>query len=117
MSCVFCDMDSHLFIAANEHCFAIWDKYPVSKGHALIIAKRHCEDYFQLSQEEVLAMHRLSKEVQAMLQAGYQPDGYNLAMNCGKAAGQSIAHFHMHIIPRYAKDKPNAFRRFRESLF
>jgi diadenosine tetraphosphate (Ap4A) HIT family hydrolase len=116
MDCVFCNLDSRLFIAENELFCAIWDIHPVSKGHALIISKRHCQDFFSLSQAETCALQELSVTVQHLLKEKYQAEGYNLAMNCGKIAGQSIPHFHLHIIPRYKRDKVHPFKHLRESL-
>ena len=117
MSCAFCNLDPKIYIAENEHFFAIPDRFPVGKGHTLIISKRHHPDFFSLAPEEAESLHELTLTVQEQLQAKFSPAGYNLAMNCGQAAGQSIMHFHLHIIPRYAKDRVNAFRRLRESLF
>jgi len=117
MSCVFCNLDCSVYIAENELFFAIPDRFPVSKGHTLIIAKRHIPDYFALSDAEARSLLELTKQVKQILNQKYQPAGYNLAMNCGNAAGQTIMHFHLHLIPRYAKDKVHAFQRLRESLF
>ncbi|GAB1467540.1 HIT family protein [Candidatus Cloacimonadota bacterium] len=117
MSCVFCNLDCAVYITENEAFFAIWDKHPVAKGHALIISKRHIADYFELNKEEVVALQSICLDLKGILGKKYEPSGYNLAMNCGAAAGQSVFHFHMHVIPRYLKEKGNAFARMRESLF
>ena len=117
MSCPFCNLDCSVYLAQNELFFAIADKYPVGKGHSLIISKRHTGDYFTLTSEESQALHEITAVLKELLDKRYNPAGYNLAMNCRSAAGQSIPHFHLHVIPRYAKDRVTAFRRLRESLF
>lgn len=117
MPCLFCNLDCSVYLAENEHFFAIRDKHPVSRGHVLIISKRHTIDYFSLTEEECTALRQLSAVVKDILHKQYEPAGYNLAMNCGNAAGQSILHFHLHLIPRYVKDKVDAFRKLRETLF
>ena len=115
MSCVFCNLDCAVYLAENEHFFAVWDKFPISKGHALIISKRHVNDYFALNSSEQEALHALSNEVRAVISKKHEPQGFNLAMNCGAAAGQTVFHFHMHIIPRYTRDKVKDFSHLRES--
>ncbi len=117
MACEFCNLDCSIYLAENEHFFAIWDKYPVSKGHTLIIAKRHTPDFFALTEAEVVSLQSITITVQKLLAEKYNPQGYNLAMNCGSAAGQSIPPFHLHIIPRFYKDGKNIFKRSRESVF
>ena len=117
MSCIFCSLDCAVYIAENSHFMAIWDKHPVSRGHALIISKRHFADYFDMKDNEAIALQELCSEVKQIIAAKFKPDAYNLAMNCGAAAGQSVFHFHLHIIPRYGKPKSGIFGRGRESLF
>jgi len=104
-------------VAENELFFAIPDRFPVARGHTLIVSKRHCEDFFALTASEAAALQALSLSVKQILTEEHQPKAFNLAMNCGEEAGQSIFHFHMHVIPRYAKDKPSPLQRLRESLF
>lgn len=117
MACEFCNLDCSVYLAENEHFFAIGDKYPVSKGHTLIISKRHTPDFFSLDAEEVVSLHEITLAVKKLLDDKFEPRGYNLAMNCGSVAGQSIPHFHLHIIPRFYKDGKNIFKRSRESVF
>ena len=117
MPCEFCNLDCSVYLAENEHFFAIGDKYPVSKGHTLIISKRHTPDYFTLSPEELVSLHAITLSVKKVLEEKYEPRGYNLAMNCGSVAGQSIPHFHLHIIPRFGKENKGIFPRRRESVF
>ncbi len=111
--CVFCEYDPQLYLAENECFFAIPDKYPVGLGHTLIISKRHCETFFELNPQEVSALQDLSLKVKAKLEARYPCDGFNLVMNCGRAAHQSVAHFHMHIIPRQLHDRVTVFQSIR----
>lgn len=112
--CVFCDLPKDVVFAENEHFIAIADRNPVSRGHSLVVSKRHVVDFFELSAEEVTAMHSLCIEVKEYLAQKYHPDAYNLGMNCGKTAGQSVFHFHLHLIPRYRNDKGTAIRGLRE---
>lgn len=102
MSCIFCE--STEYIAENGLAYAIYDKYAVTPGHVLIIPKRHVEDCFSLTQEEEVALWSLLKEVKAKLQEELKADGWNIGINEGVAAGQTILHLHIHLIPRYFGD-------------
>lgn len=105
--CLFCESAQFEKIAEDELCFAIFDGFPVSPGHVLIIPHRHVESYFDLTFEEIEAMHRMQKAIKPMLDERFKPDGYNIGINVGEAGGQSVFHVHMHIIPRYFGDVPN----------
>lgn len=102
-SCPFCNPDREV-ITENDYCFALYDKYPVSDGHVLILSKDHKRDFFDLSDTERNACWELVEEVKIVLKNKYNPDGWNIGMNCGKSAGQTIFHFHCHLIPRYQGD-------------
>lgn len=102
-TCPFCKVDREL-IGESKLSFAIFDKYPVGEGHALIITKRHVSDYFDLEHEEVKDIWELVAEIKSILQRKYHPDGFNVGFNIGLAAGQTIDHVHIHIIPRYSGD-------------
>lgn len=103
--CPFCQpMES---IALNNLAFAIFDQYPVNEGHVLIIPKRHVADFFDLSNEEKQAILSLLDESRDLLVRKYSPDGFNVGINCGKAAGQTVFHVHVHLIPRYTGDVAN----------
>lgn len=102
MSCVFCEMIN--IVLENELAMAFFDKYPVNEGHLLIIPKRHVEVYFDLSEQERIAIDQLLLEGKQVLDEQFQPDGYNIGVNCGAAAGQTIFHVHVHLIPRYKGD-------------
>ena len=102
--CIFCNLPADQIIAESDLCVAFYDQFPVSKGHVLIIPKRHVADYFELMPEEIAAMQKMLFEMKDVVQALYQPDGFNIGVNVGEMAGQSIFHVHMHLIPRYAGD-------------
>lgn len=101
--CPFCnDIDS--IIDESEYWYAIYDKYPVSEGHVLLITKRHISSFFDLTSEETAELHNMIKRIKRKLDDKYFPNGYNIGVNCGRAAGQTIPHCHIHIIPRYDND-------------
>lgn len=101
--CPFCNIEEEVLVQ-NRHCFAIADRYPVSEGHTLIIAKRHVRDYFELDKEEREACFDLLDQVKHDLDNRLDPDGWNIGINCGSVAGQTVFHFHCHLIPRYEGD-------------
>ena len=105
--CVFCNISQDRRIAENDLCFAIYDDFPVSKGHTLIIPKRHVADYFDLTEDEVMAMQALMRDIKAKIDSELSPDGYNIGINVNAAAGQTVFHVHMHLIPRYVGDVEN----------
>ncbi|MEQ8235163.1 MAG: HIT family protein [Syntrophomonadaceae bacterium] len=105
MNCVFCEMST--YIASNDLAFAIYDKYPVNPGHILIIPKRHVSDYFDTTTEERQAFNELIEECKTILEEKYSPDGYNIGVNCGEPAGQTVFHVHVHLIPRFKGDIDN----------
>ncbi|MGM0652183.1 MAG: HIT family protein [Bacillota bacterium] len=105
--CVFCKIESLDIIAENKLALAFYDASPVSKGHTLVIPRRHANTYFDVTPDEHLAMFKLIKEVKKYLDKRYRPDAYNIGANVGSAAGQTIFHFHFHVIPRYEGDVPD----------
>ena len=106
--CLFCGVSNHSkavkIIAQYNHCYVMEDNYPVSKGHLLIISKDHVENWFAASFKVKTNMIKALDEMKASLDKRYQPGGYNIGMNCGIVAGQSINHLHIHLIPRYQND-------------
>lgn len=107
-SCIFCKpMKEMEFIAESASVYAIYDKYPVGKGHALIIPKRHVENYFDLSLREQAALFFVLNHIKEKLQILFNPNGYNVGINIGEKAGQTIPHVHIHLIPRYQGDVDN----------
>ena len=91
-------------ICETATCVAFFDGYPVSPGHALIVPKRHASSYFDLTDHEREAMNVMLQYVKRIVDERFHPDGYNIGINVGQAAGQSVYHCHMHLIPRYAGD-------------
>ena len=91
----------------NSCFFIIKDSYPVSPGHLLIISKRPVIDFFQLNPSEQQNLSASIVAAKQIIEQTQQPDGYNIGMNCGAAAGQTVLHFHCHVIPRYSGDMPN----------
>jgi len=88
----------------NALAYSTRDSYPVSPGHSLIIPFRHCASFFDLTPEEVTACMELLTRERMALDEEFNPDGYNVGVNVNAAAGQSIFHVHIHLIPRYAGD-------------
>ena len=86
---------------------AFYDGFPVSPGHALIIPRRHVASYFDLTRQEREAMTQMMLDVKLKLDERFHPDGYNVGINVGEYAGQSVFHCHMHLIPRYKGDVSN----------
>jgi ATP adenylyltransferase len=100
-SCIFCELDASRIIAENELCLAITDGYPVTEHHTLVIPKRHVADYFDLYQPERNAIdHMLQKQRTAILALDSTVTGFNVGINAGKSAGQTVFHVHVHLIPR-----------------
>jgi diadenosine tetraphosphate (Ap4A) HIT family hydrolase len=103
-SCRFCDPNLDGILFQNNLAIIVWDKHPASIGHALVIPKRHVESYLELTAAEIIAMHDLLTEAVLYLNQLHAPAGYNMGINEGVAAGRTIHHVHMHIIPRYEGD-------------
>jgi diadenosine tetraphosphate (Ap4A) HIT family hydrolase len=105
--CPFCELDAdHQLITESATAYAIFDKYPVSEGHALIIPKRHVANYFELSFKEQSACWLVLNRAREIIQENYQPQGFNIGVNIGYVAGQTVHHVHIHLIPRYEGDVP-----------
>lgn len=104
-NCPFCqpDIDREI-IVESDTVYAIYDKFPVNKGHALIIPKKHCSNYFDLSFNEQTACISILNTVKQIVAKRYNPDGFNVGININEAAGQTVPHVHIHLIPRYIGD-------------
>ena len=104
-SCPLCDRlaNGEEFVG-NVLAAAMWDSFPVNQGHALVIPRRHTADYFALTREEKEAIWHLVDGVGERINRDFHPQGFNIGINVGAAAGQTIFHVHMHVIPRYAGD-------------
>jgi len=101
---VFSNIPEDLHLFGSTHFFIIEDKYPVSPGHLLIISRVEKLDYFELTDEEKKELPDLISKARQLIEEKYNPDGYNIGMNCGEVAGQTVMHFHCHVIPRYKGD-------------
>jgi len=108
MKCPFCNPDSDEIVARNNLCYARWDRYPVSKGHLLVIPFRHMPGFFSMTPEERVALISLIDACKDVIEAEFSPAGYNIGFNVGVAAGQTVMHCHCHVIPRYVGDVPDA---------
>jgi diadenosine tetraphosphate (Ap4A) HIT family hydrolase len=106
MSCIFCDLDRSI-LAESRLSFAVLDSFPVSDGHTLVIPKRHVASIWEMTTEEYTDAFKLVGKVKDILQQKFGPQGFNVGVNCGKAAGQTVFHAHIHLIPRYTGDVPN----------
>ena len=106
-TCPFCDPFGDEIIARNPMCYARWDRFPVSKGHLLLMPFRHAPDYFSLTMEEKHAMTELIDECRNIIEENFKPAGYNIGYNVGAVAGQTVMHCHCHFIPRYPGDTDN----------
>lgn len=104
--CIFCKPQREI-LARNESAIAVFDTYPVSPGHALVLPLRHATTIWDLDAAEFDGCFRLVRALQPILAARFNPDGFNVGANCGEAAGQSVWHAHIHVIPRYKGDTPN----------
>jgi len=104
-NCPFCHPDSVLL--ENDLVYAKSDKYPVNPGHLLIIPKRHVADFFLTTEAEKIALLLLLDKAKHYLDVKHAPAGYNIGINVGEAAGQTIPHVHLHLIPRYQGDMEN----------
>lgn len=103
--CPFCKYQNP--IIENDLAYARYDLYPVTPGHMLIITKRHVPDFFAATPEEQRALHEILEAAKSLLDRNFKPDGYNVGVNCGEAAGQTIMHLHIHLIPRCHGDIDN----------
>ena len=103
--CPFCTLPPERIIDSNDLALVIRDGYPVSPGHALVIPKRHIGSWFEITQAEQQALLDLLTKAKAILETEFKPDGYNIGINDGPTAGQTVPHLHMHLIPRYKGDQ------------
>jgi diadenosine tetraphosphate (Ap4A) HIT family hydrolase len=107
--CVFCNQVlSGELVAKNDRAVAFLDAFPLSPGHCLVVPRRHEADFLALTHEEEAAVWALVGSVRRHIEADRTPDGYNIGINVGEAPGQTVAHVHLHVIPRYLGDVPDA---------
>ena len=106
--CVFCGLDrGKELITETATAIAFLDSFPVNPGHTLIVPKRHVADYFELTIHEQRALWLVVSRCKMLIQKRFNPDGFNVGINVGETAGQSIFHVHIHLIPRYKGDVEN----------
>jgi len=104
VKCPFCKPFADEIVAKNNLCYARWDRFPVSKGHLLIMPYRHTPDFFSMTADEKQALLALVDDCKAVIEENFRPAGYNIGFNIGVAAGQTVMHCHCHMIPRYVGD-------------
>jgi diadenosine tetraphosphate (Ap4A) HIT family hydrolase len=102
--CAFCGVDRGRIAWSSPLAIALWDIFPVSLGHALVVPRRHAMSWSELTLDEKTALTAGVDAVRALIDERYGPDAYNVGFNDGEAAGQTIMHFHVHVIPRYQGD-------------
>jgi len=105
VNCPFCNLVRDEILIDRSLAVARRDTYPVSDGHTLIIPRRHVVSFFDTTEDERRAMLQLLVEAKALLDRAHRPDGYNIGINDGQAAGQTVMHLHIHLVPRYRGDK------------
>lgn len=106
--CRFClTKPSRRIMIEGKYGFAAWDRHPASEGHFLVIPYRHFANYFDINDEECEELWSLVARGREICEEKFHPDGYNIGINVGAAAGQSINHLHIHVIPRYKGDVEN----------
>ncbi|WP_349255290.1 HIT family protein [Spectribacter hydrogenoxidans] len=105
--CPFCELPDSRIWHENEHFFVVKDAFPVCHCHSLVIARRHDASIFSLSSAECDDLNRMLRWIKNAIDELAQPSGYNLGVNEGRAAGQTVSHLHVHVIPRYPDDQPD----------
>lgn len=106
-NCPFCALPAERILLLADEALVIRDAFPVSPGHTLVIPRRHIGSFFELTDAERACMVELLAKAKAELDLSFQPDGFNIGINDGAAAGQTVPHLHLHLIPRYRGDAPD----------
>ena len=117
--CIFCDYDQGEVIEQNSLAYLIYDNYPVNEGHMLIIPVRHVDNFFELTEKELSAIYGLLIKGQEKLKKKGKASGFNVGVNIGHDAGQTVFHVHVHLIPRLSGDVADprgGIRNFKEPL-
>ena len=102
--CPFCVIPAERIVLADKHALVVRDGFPVSPGHTLVIPRRHIGSFFEATPDERASLLHLLHQAQHALASEFHPDGWNIGINDGPAAGQTVPHLHIHLIPRYAGD-------------
>ena len=105
--CPFCSPAPERVFHEGDSVFAMWDGFPVNPGHALIIPRRHIGSWFDATDQEQAEILAMVSRVREAIEAEHAPNGYNMGINDGEAAGQTVGHLHLHVIPRYEGDVPD----------
>lgn len=103
-ACPFCDPAEERILWRGRLVLGLWDGFPVSPGHALLVTRRHVADWFSATDEERRALMDGLEVARAAIRGRHSPAGYNVGINIGEAAGQTVPHLHVHLIPRYTGD-------------
>ncbi len=103
--CAFCELPLERIVLSNQQGVVVRDAYPITQGHTLIIPCRHVGSFFDIDVKERDALLALLEEAKRRLDREFNPDGFNVGINDGPAAGQTVAHLHVHLIPRYNGDR------------
>ncbi|MFJ1458101.1 HIT family protein [Nocardia sp. N2S4-5] len=109
-SCIFCrhaDPTVNTVVRSRGTMYARWDNFPASRGHVEIVPFRHILSFFDMTTRETRDMHVLARSVKDTLDSLYKPDGFTIGVNDGSAAGRTVPHLHIHIIPRWHGDVPD----------
>lgn len=104
MDCPFCAVDPDALVAESRHGLVVPDRYPVSPGHTLVVPRRHVTSLYDLSPAARADLWELVAAARSELSERLEPDGFNIGINDGSAAGQTVGHAHIHLIPRYKGD-------------
>ena len=109
--CPFCHPEPRRIVAKTPQTLTLRDAFPISPGHTLIVPRRHFANLFDANPEEMAELWKAVRQAAAAMAAGVEggpaPDGFNVGINVGVAAGQTVMHMHVHLIPRYAGDQPD----------
>lgn len=104
VTCPFCEIEQGRVLYQDRFCFVIRDGFPVTEGHSLVISKRHIGSFFETTEQEKIALIAALEQTKILLDEQFSPDAYNIGVNDGTEAGQTIPHLHIHLIPRYVGD-------------
>ena len=104
-SCPFCTLPVSRIIDSNDNGLVVRDGFPISPGHTLILPRRHIGSFFELTSDERDDLFKLLDAARVVITVEFKPDGYNIGINDGAAAGQTVPHLHIHLIPRYTGDR------------
>lgn len=105
MSCPFCTLPPGRALIADDHALVMRDAYPVTPGHTLVIPRRHVDSFFDTTADERASLLRLLERAKLQLDHEFSPSAYNIGINDGLFAGQTVPHLHIHLIPRYPGDR------------